>query len=156
MKMTEYEHGVPSWIDLAHHRRRQREGLLGGLFGWDSNTTENPAFGAYTMFEVNGLPVVGGMAVMAPGQPAAWTSYLAVDDADQAAEAVAANGGGVLVAPMEVVDVRPDGRLLRPGQGAGHALLERADDPGPGGLQGLLPGGVVCAGAMLPALNAVP
>ena len=34
MEMTEYEHGVPSWVDLGTSDPAAAAAFYGGLFGW--------------------------------------------------------------------------------------------------------------------------
>ena len=45
------------------------------------------------------------MKIMQEGQPPAWSTYVSVDDAEATAAAVTKNGGGVMVEPMDVMDL---------------------------------------------------
>ena len=57
-----------------------------------------------------GQPVAGIGPLQGEEQPAAWTLYLASDDADRTAADVAEHGGTVLMPP--VMDVGRMGRML--------------------------------------------
>ena len=93
-----------------------------------------------------------------PGTPAAWTTYLASDDADETAGKVKAAGGQVLMEPMDVMDVGrmavaadPGGAVFGVWQARAHTgfglanepgigVLEREHEPGTRPEQGVLPG----------------
>jgi uncharacterized protein len=104
MKMTEYRHGVPSWVDLATPDMDASKAFYGALFGWTGETNPDPEVGGYTMFTLNGENICGAMGLMSPEQPPAWSTYVNVDDADKTTEAVSAAGGAVLAPAMDVVD----------------------------------------------------
>jgi predicted enzyme related to lactoylglutathione lyase len=107
MDMDVYEHGVPSWADLQTPELEAAKTFYAAFFGWD--VPDGPAeAGGYTMGMVRGRPVAGLGPQMNPG-PAAWATYVNVDDADDIAAKVTANGGTNLMGPMDVMDV---GRLL--------------------------------------------
>jgi predicted enzyme related to lactoylglutathione lyase len=114
MKMTEYQAGVPCWVDLASKDLEGAKAFYGGLFGWNAVTSEDPAAGGYTMFSLNGDEIAGGMGLMSPEQPTAWTTYVSVDDLDKTAEAVTLGGGSVMVPPMDVMDVGRTGVFIDP------------------------------------------
>src|SRR5215216_3350963 len=78
-----FEPGVPCWVDTW-----QGEGAAGfytELFGWDL------ADGEYSMFRLRGRDVagLGGEAI----EPAAWTTYVQVEDVGRSAAAVTEAGG---------------------------------------------------------------
>jgi predicted enzyme related to lactoylglutathione lyase len=137
MKMTEYQAGVPCWVDLATNDLEGAKAFFGGLFGWDAQVSEDPAAGGYTMFSLNGDEVAGGMSLMAPEQPTVWTTYVSVDDIDKTAEAVALGGGSVLMAPMDVMDVGrtgvfadPSGAVFAGWQPRAHKGAALVNEPG--------------------------
>lgn len=105
MKMTGYPPGTPCWVDLGTSDMEGAKSFYGGLFGWTAETGDDPETGGYTMFLLDGAPAAGLMPLMAPEQPVAWSTYIAVADADATAAAIAQEGGQVLVAPMDVTDV---------------------------------------------------
>ncbi|MFB7666567.1 VOC family protein [Kitasatospora sp. NPDC056138] len=107
-----YPPGTPCWVDLMAPDQQAALDVYRDLFGWQGEV--GPAeFGGYAMCTLNGKPVAGVMAAMAPeGQPTpptVWTTYIATADADATQAAVTANGGTVL---MPVTDVGTVGRML--------------------------------------------
>ena len=105
-------------------------------------------------------PVAGAGPLFGEGQPTAWSTYIATDDADAIAARVEAAGGKVLVPAVRRDGPGPDGRVPRPGRRAVQRLaarhdarrrgvrrarradLERAEHPRRGGLGGVLRLGV--------------
>jgi uncharacterized protein len=126
MKMTDYQNGVPSWVDLGTPDMDATKAFYSGLFGWSAQTSDDPATGGYTMFEYEGAPVAGAMPLMNPEQPVVWTSYISVDDADKVADAVSANGGTVMFPPMDVTDVGRMSILVDPAGGVFGTWQPRA------------------------------
>lgn len=102
-----YPEGVPCWVDLATTDVETATAFYATLFGWRWEEPESDT-APYWMAYQKDLPVAG--AGPAPeGQPFnAWTTYIAVDDADTTAERIAAAGGRLAVGPMDVLDA---GRL---------------------------------------------
>ncbi|MEU1421508.1 VOC family protein [Kitasatospora sp. NPDC005751] len=107
-----YAPGTPCWIDLMASDQQAALDFYRDLFGWQGEVGP-PEFGGYAVCALNGKPVAGIMAQMAPeGQPlppVGWTTYLASDDADAAARSVAESGGTIL---YPVMDVGTVGRML--------------------------------------------
>jgi uncharacterized protein len=101
----EYPQGVPCWIDLEVADREQAERFYGALFGWEFANAMPP--GAPGFYDIATLDGADAAAVGPGGGSPRWTSYIACDDADATAEAVARAGGAVLVAPE---DAGPGGR----------------------------------------------
>ncbi|KJK58540.1 VOC family protein [Saccharothrix sp. ST-888] len=107
-----YPPGTPCWVDLMVPDQQAALDVYRDLFGWQGEV--GPAeFGGYAMCTLNGKPVAGIMAAMAPeGQPTpptVWTTYIATADADATQAAITANGGTVM---MPVMDVGTVGRML--------------------------------------------
>jgi hypothetical protein len=76
------------------------------LFGWEASDQGAEA-GNYHMLRKGGLDVAG-LGPAQPGQPTAWSTYIAVDDVDAAlAKALAAGGTSM----MPVMDVFDNGRM---------------------------------------------
>jgi len=137
MKMTEYQDGVPSWVDLATSDLDAAKVFYGSLFSWNAETSEDPAAGGYTMFTLDGAPVAGAMGLMSPDQPVVWNTYVSVEDADKTAAAVTAGGGAVLMPPMDVMDVGrmamfsdPEGAVFACWQPRAHAGAAVVNEPG--------------------------
>ncbi|MEU4694579.1 VOC family protein [Actinoplanes sp. NPDC023714] len=101
--MTAPSPGVPSWVDLATADLGDATRFYTAMFGWTAEISGDD-FGGYTTFLLNGLPVAGAGPLFGEGQPTAWSTYFAADDADAVAARVEAAGGKVLVAPFDVVD----------------------------------------------------
>ena len=103
-----YPPGVPSWIDTEPPDRDATIDFYGGLFGWTFEDVMPPGLpGYYVIARLDGQDVAG------LGSPAAtptsyWNTYVAVEDADDAARAVADAGGRS----------RPRPRTAGPGAGA--------------------------------------
>jgi predicted enzyme related to lactoylglutathione lyase len=123
-----YEPGVPCWVDTW-----QDEGAAGfytKLFGWEAARG-----GDYSMFRLRGRDVagLGGEAI----EPAAWTTYIWVDDLDAAVARVTDAGGNVLREPFESLDggriaiaADPDGAVFGLWQLGEHRGAELVNEPG--------------------------
>ena len=101
-----YPHGVTCWIDSEQPDLEAASRFYGGLFGWTFTDAVPPdAPGSYLIATLDGEDVAAlGPAI---GSAATWNTYVAVDDADATAAAVAASGGSVLAPPA---DAGPGGR----------------------------------------------
>ena len=100
-----YPQGVTSWIDTAQPDPEAASAFYGELFGWTfSNAMPDDAPGVYLIAQLDGKDA----AAIGSGQgSAAWNTYIAVDDADATAAAIADAGGRVLEPPA---DAGPGGR----------------------------------------------
>jgi uncharacterized protein len=103
-----YPAGVPCWVDTDQPDVDAARDFYAGLFGWTFSDAVPPeAPGTYLIASLDGADV----AAIGPAQGgagAAWSTYIAVDDADVVAASVRAAGGTVAVEP---VDAGPGGRL---------------------------------------------
>ncbi|HKA67062.1 MAG TPA: VOC family protein [Solirubrobacterales bacterium] len=103
---TSYTPGTPCWVDLGTPDIDAAAGFYAGLFGWQVPPAENiENTGGYRRATKNGADVAGMMPLMQEGQPPAWTTYVAIEDADATAAAVKEAGGNVLAEPMDVMDL---------------------------------------------------
>ena len=107
--MTEYPHGVPSWIDLATPDPAASKKFYGALFGWEYDDQPTDQEGSdYTMATLRAHSAAGMMLLVpemaASGMPPVWSTYVTVDDIDAAAAEVEAAGGSVLRPPMDAMD----------------------------------------------------
>ena len=102
MEVERYEHGVPSWVDLGTPDIPKAIEFYSGLFGWQIEQGP-PEAGGYSMALLRGRPVAGLGPQMNPGPPY-WTTYVTVNSADDAVAKATANGGKVLMEPMDVMD----------------------------------------------------
>src|SRR5690349_13576686 len=97
--MTEprtYPAGVTSWIDLETSDLEAAQEFYGRLFGWTFSTATPPGVPAYVIARLDGQDAAG--LTGGAGTPA-WSTYVAVDDIDQAARAVEEAGGHVTSPP---------------------------------------------------------
>ncbi len=100
-----YPHGVPSWVDTEQPDPRAAQEFYARLLGWAFTDVAPEGAPFYSIASLDGRDL-GGLG-RTPEAPATWNTYIAVDDADATAAAVAAAGGEVLLAPS---DVGPAGR----------------------------------------------
>ncbi|MDT3439396.1 MULTISPECIES: VOC family protein [unclassified Pseudofrankia] len=136
-EFTSYEPGTPCWVDLGSPDVEASRAFYGSLFGWEANVSPDPAAGGYTLFTLRGKQVAGLGPLFGEGQPAAWSTYVRVDDADKTAEAVVSAGGQVVVAPMDVLDagrmavfLDSGGAAISVWQPGAHKGAELANEPG--------------------------
>lgn len=103
MEMSSYPAGVPSWIDLSATDPDAAADFYSKLFGW-TVPPGPPEAGGYRMAELRGKLVAGIGPQLQPGMPPNWATYIASDDVDATAKAVADAGGQTLAPPMDVLD----------------------------------------------------
>lgn len=136
---TSYAQGTPSWVDLSTPDLAASAAFYGELFGWTADGATEPAedTGGYEIFMLRGKRVAGVMPSMDPNQPPAWSTYLAVDDADEIAAKVTDAGGQVVVEPMDVLQagrmaffVDPTGAFIGVWQAREHTGAELVNEPG--------------------------
>lgn len=107
--------GAPAWADLRSSDTERAEAFYGTLFGWTADRA-GPELGGYINFSSNGHLVAGCMSNDGTmSMPDAWSVYLASADADATAASAGANGGQVVVAPMQVADIGTMAVLVDPG-----------------------------------------
>ena len=90
------------------------------LIGWGTKTMDMGSGQTYTMFTRGGEDV-GGFLPVQNGQPAAWLTYIGVDNVDDTCTKAATLGGKVVAPPMDI----PPGRMavLQDPAGAMFALF---------------------------------
>lgn len=99
-----YPEGVPCWTDCEQPDPEAACAFYGELFGWRfSDAVPADAPGSYLIAALGGRDV----AAIAPGDGAAWSTYVAVDDADATAARITEAGGAIVSAPQ---DAGPGGR----------------------------------------------
>jgi uncharacterized protein len=134
---TSHAPGTPSWTDLSSPDTDGSAHFYGELFGWEA-TEPGPVetTGGYRMFELRGKPVAGLVPIMQEGQPPAWTTYVSVASADDAAAKVKEGGGQVMFEPMDVLDVGrmavfadPAGAVFSVWQPRAHIGAEIVNEP---------------------------
>lgn len=102
-RTTPWEPGTPTWADLSTSVLPASTAFYRAVLGWEVNDM-GPDVGHYGIATRRGLATAGIGPAMSPDQPNVWTTYLAVEDADKAVEAIGANGGTILMAAMDVGD----------------------------------------------------
>jgi predicted enzyme related to lactoylglutathione lyase len=136
---TSYAEGTPSWVDLSSPDVEASSAFYGSLFGWqaDAATADPEESGGYAIFTLRGKRVAGVMPVMSPEQPPAWSTYIAVDDADATVAKAKAAGGQIVVEPMDVMQagrmaffVDPTGAFIGIWQAGEHTGAELVNEPG--------------------------
>jgi uncharacterized protein len=123
--------GVPgagqfSWHELMTTDYEAGFNFYTAIFGWEKiEAHDMGALGVYLLFGRNGQQL-GGMFTKPPFMeaPPNWLQYVAVDDADRAAELVIANGGKVENGPMDVPGGDRIAQCMDP-QGAAFAVHSR-------------------------------
>jgi len=131
--------GAPCWVDLFSSATDIAETFYGELFGWTAERA-GEEFGGYMNFSKDGKRVAGCMKNDgSSGMPDLWSVYLATKDAQATSDAAVANGGQVMVAPMEVGELGSmvvltdaGGAALgawQPGLHTGFAILGEAGTP---------------------------
>jgi predicted enzyme related to lactoylglutathione lyase len=101
---TSYAPGTPSWVDLGSPDPAASAAFYGEMFGWNAAIDPRPEAGGYGMFTLQDKNVAGIGPQMNPDLPPFWAVYLTVADADETAAKVTANGGTVVVEPMDIFD----------------------------------------------------
>ncbi len=136
MEVTSYAPGTPSWVDLGTPDAAGSAAFYSGLFGWEI-TEGPPEDGGYRMCMLNGHAVAGMGPQMNADMPPYWTTYVTVTDADETTAAAEANGGQVLVPPMDVMDVGrmaiymdPTGAAISAWQARSHIGAGLVNEPG--------------------------
>jgi predicted enzyme related to lactoylglutathione lyase len=101
MEVDSYDDGVPSWVDLGTSDPAGAAEFYRGLFGWEVEAGP-PESGGYMIALLRGRPVAGLGPQMNPGTPY-WNHYVKESDTAATVQKVTANGGKVLVEPMDVM-----------------------------------------------------
>lgn len=105
---TQYAPGTFSWVDLTTTDQDAARAFYRALFGWGAEDMPAGEGVVYSMMTLDGRHV----AAIAPqqeaqreaGAPPAWSSYVTVASADDAASRAAELGGTVRTAPFDVFD----------------------------------------------------
>jgi uncharacterized protein len=106
LERSEYPPGVPCWIDTAQPDPEAATRFYGGLFGWEfEDQMPSDAPGNYFMARLHGRDVaaVSSQPEGAPPTPV-WSTYIAVDSADDAAAKITNAGGSTLAEPFDIFD----------------------------------------------------
>ena len=134
---TAWGDGTPCWVDLGAADIAKACAFYAELFGWEAQQGP-PEAGGYALCLKDGRQVAGiGPKMGPPGEPSAWTTYLATGDVDKTAGAIRAAGGQLLAAPMDVMDqgrmaiaTDPGGAVFGLWQARRHTGVQLANEPG--------------------------
>lgn len=93
--------GAPCWVSLMTSDHEGAMAFYGALLGWEY--TPGPTqLGAYVRATLGGAKVAGiGITPPSGGRRTEWTTYFAVDSADQVSQRVHECGGTVAVGPLQ-------------------------------------------------------
>jgi uncharacterized protein len=138
LERNEYPPGVPCWVDTSQPDPEAATRFYGGLFGWEfEDRMPADAPGSYFVAKLHGRDVaaVGSQMEGSPPTPV-WTTYIAVDSADDAAATITKAGGSTLAEPIDVLDAGrmgvfsdPSGAVFcvwQAGQNKGAQLVNEA------------------------------
>jgi predicted enzyme related to lactoylglutathione lyase len=141
-----YLPGVPCWIDTSQPDPEAAVAFYSGLFGWDFEDAMPPGSdGNYFIARLRGGDVAAVSSRPEGGPPTAvWNTYVWVDNADEAAAKVLANGGRVLMDPFDVMDAGrmavfadPEGAAFCVWQANQHKGAQIVNEPGSLNFNGL-------------------
>jgi predicted enzyme related to lactoylglutathione lyase len=130
--------GAPCWIDLLTSDPDGAQAFYAELFGWTYEIGDVEKYNGYITASKDGRSVAGIMKNDGTsGSPDTWTTYLRVEDIGATADAAAASGGQVLMAPMAVPDqgqmamiMDSSGAAVGLWQFGGHTGFQLAAEPG--------------------------
>lgn len=102
-------HGDFVWYELMTSEAPAAEAFYAGLMGWSFRSADPAGEMEYRIFAKEG-PDAGGMMeiteeMRAGGARPLWAGYIGVDDVDETVERLVAEGGTILMGPMDVEGV---------------------------------------------------
>jgi len=96
------------WIELGTTDQNGAKQFYQSLFGWTPNDMPMGPDGVYTIFRINGRDCAAGYTLTAEERaqhlPPHWNLYIAVENADSAANKAAQLGGKVLAPAFDVFE----------------------------------------------------
>ncbi|MDH6580193.1 VOC family protein [Kitasatospora sp. MAP5-34] len=129
--------GTPCWVSLMTSDQEGAMAFYGTLLGWEY--TPGPTqLGAYVRATLGGAKVAGIGSTPPPGgHRAEWTTYFAVDNADEVSQRVNECGGTVAVGPLQAehagrlaIAADLSGAVFGLWQGEEHLGWEVSGEPG--------------------------
>jgi predicted enzyme related to lactoylglutathione lyase len=122
------KHGEICWRELATRDLPTALDFYSKLFGWTLEQTKVTPMD-YKEIHLDGVAYGGMMAIDekwgSEPPPSHWSTYIAVDDADETVEKITANGGTVRVPPFDAPGVGRMSMVTDP-SGAGFAIIQFA------------------------------
>lgn len=121
--------GLFNWNELLTRDVEAAKKFYSEVLGWTAEDMPMGDMGTYVIFKADDEQV-GGMMRIPPeaekmGVPSYWGAYISVDDVDATAGKVAAQGGKVLVPPMDAEGVGRFATVQDP-QGAVFGIIKSA------------------------------
>jgi hypothetical protein len=115
-----FQPGVPCWVETWQDDGDAAAAYYGAIFGWDAEMTRSDD-ATFRICRLRGRDVAGIGSPIPEGAPStpAWTTFIQVESAEQAAERVKAAGGSVISGPMDSLE---GGRLAIVADPAGAAF----------------------------------
>jgi predicted enzyme related to lactoylglutathione lyase len=137
-KRDRAEPGTVSWVDLQTPDLDGARRFYGELLGWSFQGGEDPQTSFYVLAQIGGRNVAGLAKLGTDARfPPMWSVYLASDEVDETTRTITAEGGKVVVAPMDVMDqgrmayfTDPTGAYFGVWQGKQHQGAQLVDEPG--------------------------
>lgn len=114
-RTTPWPHGTPNWVDLGADDVEAATSFYSGLFGWDFRSGGQDS-GGYLLARIDGYAVAGIGPKQDAAAPNVWTTFIASDDVDATAKAIAQAGGLLLAPPFDVME---SGRMAIAADNAG-------------------------------------
>jgi predicted enzyme related to lactoylglutathione lyase len=102
-EMTSFPPGTITWVELMTPDEKGARTFYTSLFGWTPNDMPIPGDGNYLMFQIDGKNAAAAMEGK-HGHPA-WTSFVSVPSADDAAAKAKSLGGTLIKEPFDVMDL---------------------------------------------------
>ena len=139
-EFTKHAPGTFCWVDLATSDRAGAKKFYGGLFGWTFDDLPAGPDMSYTLSKLSGADV-GGMGDLMDDQkkmgiPPHWMSYVAVENAEAAAQKAASLGGHIIAPVFDVMDkgrmaviADPGGAVFSVWESRTHHGVGRRDEP---------------------------
>ncbi|MFJ1564185.1 VOC family protein [Streptomyces erythrochromogenes] len=135
--MLEFPEGAPCWVDAMFRDVEGAKTFYGDVLGWTFGESSSE-YGNYTQAYSDGKAVAAVVPPM-PGvdAPSQWCLYFASADASATAGKVTANGGEVLMSPMQVgsfgtmlIAKEPSGAVFGVWQPGEHKGFEKMGEAG--------------------------
>lgn len=107
--LKHHPEGAPCWFELGTSDQQSAKSFYTQLFGWTVDDHPMPQGGIYTTFLKDGGSVGGAYQLM-PDMieqkiPPHWMVYFKTQDAGAAVAKVTANGGSLVHAPFDIMDL---------------------------------------------------
>jgi uncharacterized protein len=120
---TSHQPGSFCWVELSTNDAAAAREFYLQLFGWTARDVPMQDGYVYTIFQKDGRDAAAMYQAMPDSPPPNWMSYVAVENADEAAVRAKELGGNVLAGPMDVYDL---GRMavLTDSQGAAFSVWQ--------------------------------